>query len=429
MDEDERRAWRDLLAFEIIATGLLVVLFVASLPPSAFSAAGAPDAPTPRPGQREEFHTEFGPCDYAQGQELVVYSLGPSPIASCVGVTGQVPFGGSLCTETWTFPVAEGAHYINAVGMPGSWIFVGGAPGNVTDFGAVVNWTSYGLGEQATGSIADFEFQELAPCFEDPELGAIAYNLSQESARISSLSTEISTVMSEVSGLNATTQARVATVRQLVSLALTEVNASYAYKLTVGTPEHIGGEFDLPVFVQLMNGTVANATISDEVCGNLSVTFINASAATPVNATTTGCGVGHLDVDVSLSSTEVNQTGSGAGILTLTSPVRSGTFTNLAAGAIAGQEFAEATAPPSWWLTFFGITTAPPVADPASVSDVVRDLAWWGSSTAGRATYALATIAAVAFYIHGASQRRQLQRDARDRQERAERRRLEEGDR
>jgi hypothetical protein len=389
------------LALMLALLLLFVMVLPGSVPPGAATVSVRPGAGGP-PSLLAEARPAVAPCIGQLGQATLFYNYSHAPVYACFYPVGQVPLGGgNVCALTWELPVPEGATQVSLLNLPvGMWTFEAAGPGNLSAVGNSVIFVNYATVPTEAASV--FFLQMVGPCYEDPYLASIGSAVANLTARVAALSSEVATLLSALDGLNVTTQARIAGTQFLVSEALAEENATYSYRLIGGTPTRTGNTFTFPVFVELMNGGVANASLTGQVCRGLSVTFVNATETSALNWTPAGCGSGRLSITVPLTEAQAAETSTGSAILTLTAPVQSGTFTNLAGGVLSSQQVSAATSSTGWWSTVFGISTPPPSQNLSSIGGVVADLAWWGDSTAGRATYAATTILAVLIYLREA---------------------------
>jgi hypothetical protein len=340
------------------------------------------------------------PCVGAIGQVTLVFNYSHATVQDCFYPVGQIPLGGSNgCAITWDFPVPVGATQVELIGLPPPpWTFEAAGPGNITGPPFQVFFVNYASTPTEAASI--FVLQMVGPCYEDPYVAGIAGSVANLTARIAALSAQVTALFTTLQGVNVTTQTKIAGVQYLVSKALQEANATYSYRLIGGAPSRVGNTFTFPVFVELMNGAIANASLTGQVCKGLTVTFVNATETTPISWTSTSCAAGRMTLVLPLTSQQATATSAGSGIITLSAPVTAGTFTNLAGGFLSSQQLNKASSPGDWWSTIFGIATPPPAQNITGVGDVIADLAWFGDSTAGRALYALTSIVAILVYVH-----------------------------
>lgn len=295
---------------------------------------------------------------------------------------------------SYQFNVPGGSTDVYVVGIPPNWLFEDAGPGQIALTQGAVWFPTFNATATEGGDL--FDLQELGVLPPDPTYVALAG--------------DVSAILASLSSDTVSLGAQVASAQHLIALALQEENATYGYRLSPGTASHAGSIYSLPVFVALLSGGTANATVTAKAAGGLSVAYIDAfgHSATPTWATSS-VGTGSFQLAVNLTGTQAAGITSGTSVLTLSSPVTVGTFTNLAGGFVAAPSFANMSSPAGWWSTIFGIQTAPPSTDPATVTDILADLAWFGDSTAGRALYALVTLVSVLVYLvaaHGLVRRK-----------------------
>ena len=172
------------------------------------------------------------------------------------------------------------------------------------------------------------------------------------------------------------------------------------FTLDPGTPVQDGTTFTLPIFVLgEPAGSAANATEVQQAWQNLQVLYLSSAPTEFVNWTVPSWTEGGFDLVLTPTSTQVAAVEGGDAMLALNSSVVVGGLVLGAAGLIDGPLLASSVVVGAWWSTLFGIQTPPPDPSVSSLQGVISDLAWFGSSTAGRAAYAAATIVAILLYL------------------------------
>jgi hypothetical protein len=172
------------------------------------------------------------------------------------------------------------------------------------------------------------------------------------------------------------------------------------FRLDPGTPTQADTTFDVPVFVMgEPAGSVANRSEVQQTWQDLQVVYLNDTPETFNNWSVPSWGMGRFDLRLSLANAEVGAIEGGQAILALNSSVVVGTTILGAAGTIDGPVLGSSIVTGSWWSTIFGIQTPPPDPTFSSLQGIIDDLAWFGSSTAGRAAYAATTLVAVTLYL------------------------------
>ena len=199
-------------------------------------------------------------------------------------------------------------------------------------------------------------------------------------------------IMSDIntSMMNVTT--RVLTIK---SLLLGAVNSTIGYKLTFGTPSASGDDISFPVFVYNVNGGLANYSITQNVSRSLHLDYISPANQYVLEFNVSRVKAGSFVVRIyNISQPIRNSIGNNSAIISAyTSPIKVGTFTNIAAGVIGASSFPT----PPVNLSFKNLT---------SVSNILGDLANLDSSQIGRAVYLIAGSLAVIFYVDGLRRRK-----------------------
>ncbi len=176
------------------------------------------------------------------------------------------------------------------------------------------------------------------------------------------------------------------------------------FALQPGTPAEMeyptSAVFTIPVFVVgEPAGGPANRTETSQTWQSLSVTYVGPSGGLLANWSVSGWSPGEFDLVLNLTSAQVSAVERGQAEVALNSTVIVGGTPLGASGAVVASTLLSATLPQGWWSAWFGINTPPPDMSPTSANGIVSDLAWWGDSTAGRASYAATTIVAVSLYL------------------------------
>ena len=172
------------------------------------------------------------------------------------------------------------------------------------------------------------------------------------------------------------------------------------YRLDPGTPIEESSTFSLPIFVLAEPvGSVANRSVTQQAWQSLQVVDVGTPTVPFLNWSVSDGSTGAFELVLSLTTEQVNAIEGGQAILALNSSIRAGSTVVGAAGIIDGAVLDSATVVGSWWSAVFGIPTPPPDPTLSSLPGILDDLAWFGASTAGRATYAATTIVAVLLYL------------------------------
>ena len=172
------------------------------------------------------------------------------------------------------------------------------------------------------------------------------------------------------------------------------------YRLDPGTPTEETSTYALPIFVVAEPvGSVANRSVTQQAWQELQVVEVGTPTVPFLNWSVSGGSTGEFTLVLSLTAGEVSAIEGGQAILALNSPIRIGSTVVGAAGIIDGAVLDSAVVVGSWWSAVFGIPTPPPDPTLSSLPGILDDLAWFGASTAGRATYAATTLVAVLLYL------------------------------
>lgn len=180
----------------------------------------------------------------------------------------------------------------------------------------------------------------------------------------------------------------------------TAASAVEYYRLDPGTPTEESSTYALPVFVLAEPvGSVANRSVTRQAWQSLQIVDVSTPTVPFHNWSVPDWSTGEFELVLSLTAEEVDAIEGGQAILALNSSIRVGSTVVGAAGIIDGAVLGSAVVEGSWWSTVFGIPTPPPDPTLSSLPGILDDLAWFGASTAGRATYAATTIVAVLLYL------------------------------
>ena len=172
------------------------------------------------------------------------------------------------------------------------------------------------------------------------------------------------------------------------------------YRLDPGTPTKESTTYALPIFVVAEPiGSVANRSVTQQAWQELQVVEVGTPTVPFLNWSVLEWSTGEFTLVLSLTAEEVDAIEGGQAILALNSSIRVGSTVVGAAGIIDGAVLDSAVVVGSWWSTVFGIPTPPPDPTLSSLPGILDDLAWFGASTAGRATYAATTLVAVLLYL------------------------------
>jgi len=172
------------------------------------------------------------------------------------------------------------------------------------------------------------------------------------------------------------------------------------FDLDPGTPTQSGTTFAVPVFVIAEPaGFAASPAEVQQVWQNLVVVYLGDVGSQSVNWSVTTWITGNFDLQLTLPPSEIASVESGAALIALNSSVVVAGLAVSASGLIDGAVLNSSLVAGAWWSTLFGIATPPPDPSFSSLQGIVDDLAWFGSSTAGRAAYAAATIVAILLYL------------------------------
>jgi hypothetical protein len=172
------------------------------------------------------------------------------------------------------------------------------------------------------------------------------------------------------------------------------------YRLDPGTPTEESSTYALPVFVLAEPvGSVANRSVTQHAWQSLQIVDAGTPTVPFLNWSVPDGSTGEFELVLSLTVDEIHAIEGGQALLALNSSIRVGSTVVGAAGIIDGAILSSAVVEGSWWSTVFGIPTPPPDPTLSSLPGILDDLAWFGASTAGRATYAATTIVAVLLYL------------------------------
>lgn len=178
--------------------------------------------------------------------------------------------------------------------------------------------------------------------------------------------------------------------------------SSYSYvSLEPGIPDQTNGStFEVPVFAFYEpGGGPTNRTATAEIAYNLELLYVGTGAASRVNWTVSAVALGSFDLELELTAAQVGATEAGEGIVSLNATLPgTGGGAIAASGEITGTTLLSATAPSTWWETWFGASTPPPDTD--SVGGIFAFLAWMDSTTTGRALYMVTTLVAILLYLY-----------------------------
>ena len=206
------------------------------------------------------------------------------------------------------------------------------------------------------------------------------------------LQANINNIESIINGQNISVHTAINTIKQLVGIGLEEQNATFSYKLVPGTPSVTGSTFAVPVFVELMDGALANLTITQQAWQNLKLYVVNQTGTSEIPFTVVSQTPGRFVMQISLDPTQVSAIKGGSAVVSMSSPIRDGVITNVGAGIIGSQTLTSAYPGTMWYQTWLGIDTPPPFTRLGSLGEFMSDAAWFGSSVGGRAIYSIAVV-------------------------------------
>ena len=146
-------------------------------------------------------------------------------------------------------------------------------------------------------------------------------------------------------------------------------------------------------------GAGANGSETKQAWQDLQVEYLGPIPGPFENWSVPSWGAGRFDLQLVLTNTEVGAIEGGQAILALNSSIVVDGSVLGASGQVDGAILSSSVVAGTWWTTIFGIPTPPPDPSLSSVQGILDDLAWFGSSTAGRAAYAATTIVAVLLYL------------------------------
>jgi hypothetical protein len=160
-----------------------------------------------------------------------------------------------------------------------------------------------------------------------------------------------------------------------------------------------GAQFAVPVFV-LAEPAGSSATEAEtlQAWETLSVVYLGGSSA-PDNWSVSSWSAGEFTLVLNLTTAEITAVDQAQALIVLNSSVEVDSAVYGASGTIGSGTLTSAILSSGWWAQWFGIDTPPPDPSMSSLGGIVADLAWWGDSMAGRASYAATTIVAVTLYL------------------------------
>jgi hypothetical protein len=187
------------------------------------------------------------------------------------------------------------------------------------------------------------------------------------------------------STLNVST--RINTVKNLVSLSLQDQNATLSYKLLFGTPQILNGStYRFPVFVESLNGELANLSVTRQAAANLTLYYISGNSTHYLNFTTGSVKAGSFELYISnLNSSDANNIRGNEAIVQGKSDIGAGSVGNLAVGIAGSSQFIGATAYPGYNFN--------------SIQGIVAFLGNLEQTTSGRALYLITGLVALVYYI------------------------------
>ncbi len=187
------------------------------------------------------------------------------------------------------------------------------------------------------------------------------------------------------STLNVST--RINAVKNLVSLSLQDQNATLSYKLLFGTPQILNGStYRFPVFVESLNGELANLSVTRQAAANLTLYYVSGNSTHYLNFTTGNVKAGSFELFISnLNSTDANYIKGNDAIVQGKSDIGAGSIGNLAVGIAGSSQFAGATPYPGYNFN--------------SVQGIVAFLGNLEGTTDGRALYLITGLVALVYYI------------------------------
>jgi hypothetical protein len=180
---------------------------------------------------------------------------------------------------------------------------------------------------------------------------------------------------------------RINSVKSLVSLSLQEQNASLSYKLLFGTPQVLNGTiYRFPVFVQSLNGSLADLTVTRQAADNLTLYYISGNTSHYLNFTVSDVKAGSFVLYINdLNSSEINDIKGNDALVQAESSIGAGAIANLAVGIAGSTQLSGATPYPGYNLD--------------TISGIIGFLGNLEQTTYGRALYLITGLVALMYYI------------------------------
>ena len=166
-------------------------------------------------------------------------------------------------------------------------------------------------------------------------------------------------------------------IKNLVSFELSQQNASLSYKLLFGTPTVINKEsYEFPVFVESLNGVLANLSITTQASKNLSLFYESGNTTQFLNFTVKDVKAGSFNLFINnLNGSEVNDIKGNEALIQAQSELKTGASAYTAVGITGYSQFSDMKTLSSI-LSFFGFKTPAP-------GGIIPDIKWFFSSAIG----------------------------------------------
>lgn len=146
-------------------------------------------------------------------------------------------------------------------------------------------------------------------------------------------------------------------------------------------------------------GTSLNLAQTTQAWQTLTISVFGKLSGPLVNWSVLSSSVGGFSLQITFTAAQVSSILADVTEVNLNASVTVSGQVLPAVGFLKAATLERATVPGAWWSVWFGIPTPPPDPSFSSVSGIIGDLAWWGDSNAGRATYAALVLIAVATYL------------------------------
>jgi len=159
-------------------------------------------------------------------------------------------------------------------------------------------------------------------------------------------------ILSEINQTSLNISTKTTIIKDLVSMTLNEENGTFAYILKFGTPSVIGESYSFPVFVSLLNGQIANLSVTQQAAKNLNLYYITGNQTLPLMFSVSDIKPGSFVITIDNITPSMEQSiASNNAVISAQGSVQDGNSTHIATGLIGSSNLL--TSPATYWNYLF----------------------------------------------------------------------------